>query len=87
MKEGSQKFYVQDTRQYVGTCMLWWEEGSCGYTYNLSEAKVFTQDEIDKMYSIKEGTKRAWPQEYIDKRVEVHVDMQSCSYEDVKGES
>ena len=75
-------FYVQDARQYVGNSMLWWKHDNCGYVCNIKEAKVFTQAEIDGMCSINEGSKKAWPKEYIDERKEDHIDMQSCNHDE-----
>ncbi len=74
----NEKYYVQDARGNVGNSMLWWKHDNCGYTTDLREAKVFTVMEIAKMYSIADGTKKAWPKEYIDERIEHHIDMQSC---------
>ena len=74
----SKGYYVQDARGYVGNCMLWWKSNNCGYTCDLREAKVFTLPEIAKMHSVADGTKKAWPKDYIDARQEPHVDMQSC---------
>ena len=78
----AKRFYVQDKRSYVGNCITWWKEDNCGYVCDIRKARVFTQDEIDKMYSTKKGgNKRAWPKEYIDQRVSHHIDMQDCDTE------
>lgn len=78
----AKEFYVQDKRSCVGNCMTWWKEDSCGYVCDIRQAKIFTQDEIDKMHSCKTGgNKRAWPKEYIDERVSHHIDMQDCDFE------
>lgn len=31
-------YYIQDTRQIVGNCALWWRKDGHGYTCNLDEA-------------------------------------------------
>lgn len=31
-------YYIQDTRQCVGNCALWWKKDGQGYTCNLAEA-------------------------------------------------
>ena len=75
-------FYVQNVSQgFVGNSMLWWKLYNCGYTCDIRNAREFTKAEIDKMYSIEEGTKRAWPVEYIDERIQHHIDMQDVDHE------
>ena len=51
------------------------------YSCDIKEAKVFEQTELDEMHSIKDGTKRAWPKEYIDARIGHHIDTQVCDHE------
>jgi hypothetical protein len=41
----TQKYYLQDSRQYVGNDMLFWRKGRSGYTTNLDEAHEFTLEE------------------------------------------
>lgn len=78
----NQLYYVQNVSQgMVGNSILWWKEGNCGYVCDVRLAKKFTQAEIDKLSSIKEGVKRAWPVEYIDMRIQHHVDFQDCKHE------
>lgn len=31
-------YYIEDTRQIVGNCALWWREGGHGYTCDLKQA-------------------------------------------------
>ena len=35
-------FYVQDNRQYVGNCVLWWCPEGAGYTCHLKNAGLWT---------------------------------------------
>ena len=76
-----QLYYVQDQRSSVGNSMLWWKKDNCGYVCDIRKARKFTKVEIDKMLSIKDGSKRAWPVKYIDIRVQHHVDMQDVTYD------
>lgn len=39
--ESEPLFFVQDTRQVVGNCALWWRPDGAGYTINLDEAGTF----------------------------------------------
>lgn len=83
-EETAKLFYVQDKRSHVGNSITWWKEDNCGYVCDIREARIFTQVEIDKLDSCKDGNKRAWPKKYIDQRVSQlnHVDMQYCDYEE-----
>lgn len=38
-------FYIRDKRQVVGNCALWWCPNGHGYTCNLDEAGLFTEEE------------------------------------------
>jgi len=35
-------YFIQDTRSYVGNCVVWWGKDSRGYTTNISEAGRYT---------------------------------------------
>jgi len=57
-------FYVQDRRQVVGNCVLWWAEGRAGYTCELDRAHRFTEDEV--MSRNWRKTDIPWPCDLID---------------------
>lgn len=44
--EGPELYVVQDTRQIVGNCALWWSKDAKGYTCDLSEAHRYTEAEV-----------------------------------------
>lgn len=46
----SGKFYMMDTRQFVGNNILFWKKPS-GYTCHLDEAEVFTKEEAEDIYA------------------------------------
>lgn len=39
-------YYLQDARSYCGDIMIWWRIGGKGYTTDLDQAQVFTEDEL-----------------------------------------
>ena len=47
-------YYIQDSRQYVGNCVLWWAKGGNGYTCNLLKAALYTEEEAKKICSDRE---------------------------------
>lgn len=71
---GAQHFYLQDSRGYVGNNVSWWAQGG-SYTTNLENAKAFTLDEAQRQHDSRE-TDIPWPQNYIDARSRLVVDMQ-----------
>src|SRR5690348_7926541 len=73
-------YYLQDKRQYVGNCMLWWRKGGAGYCCDLHEAGVFTKEEAYRQHAVRE-TDIPWPKEYIDRRSALYVDHQRVDRE------
>jgi hypothetical protein len=43
------KYYIQDTRQVVGNCALWWAADGKGYTTQLEEAGVYEEAEANQI--------------------------------------
>jgi hypothetical protein len=62
-------YYIQDTRQVVGNCVLWWCSKGAGYTCDISEAGCFTEEEIKG----RRDTDVPWPCEEIDALTVKHV--------------
>jgi len=65
-------FYIQDTRQYVGNCCLWWGPDSGGYTTQIDEAGVYGRKEAQEIVQNR-GTDKAWPKRLVDSAVCRHV--------------
>jgi hypothetical protein len=38
------EYFIQDTRIYVGNCVLWWGPDNRGYTTNINEAGRYTEE-------------------------------------------
>jgi len=64
-----QLYYIQDSRQMVGNCILWWCPDSKGYTTQIDEAGLYTKKEVEGMRSTDVG----WPKEFVDAHVSKHV--------------
>jgi len=45
VKSPSGVYLIQDTRQFVGNCILWWRHEGKGYTTEFAEAGRFTEAE------------------------------------------
>jgi hypothetical protein len=66
------RYYIQDTRSYVGNDCLWWCPNGNGYTTNLSDAGIYDRQHA-KSYR---ETDHAWPVEEIEPLTYRTVDMQ-----------
>lgn len=69
------KFYLQDSRRYVGNDVLWWAIGGNGYTSDLRQAEVYTREEALSHHQARE-TDIPWPCDYIQGKTRPAVDMQ-----------
>ena len=67
----SQEYYIQNVRPHLSDKypMIFWTKNNHGWRYNIGNARVFSQAEVDQMPSIVVGTEIAWPVEYIQGRV------------------
>lgn len=74
MSNEQPRFYLQDSRSFTGTNVMWWRDGG-GYTSDLSQAQVFTKQEAQAQHNMRE-TDIPWPVPYIDARARLVVDMQ-----------
>lgn len=68
-------FYLQDSRTFVGNDVRWWAKDDKGYTTDLRNAEVYSQEEAQRHHNCRE-TDIPWPKEYIDARTYPAVDMQ-----------
>lgn len=66
-------YYIQDTRQVVGNCAMWWCPKGAGYTCNIAEAGRFTEAEIEG----RRDTDVPWPCEEIDALAIKHVRVEA----------
>lgn len=64
-----QLYYVQDTRQMVGNCMLLWGIANQGYTTEVDKAGLYTKADIKGMRKTDIG----WPKEVIERNVTTHI--------------
>lgn len=72
------KYYIQDkSRGYSGNSMVWWKHNNCGYVCDIQKARIWSKKEAEQM--CRQGDDLVmWPKEYIDERIQHHIDMQLC---------
>ncbi len=75
-------YYVQDTRQVVGNCILWWAKDGAGYCCNLPDAGEYTGVRCARL----RHTDVPWPVDYVRAHTVVHVrgDVAAFSLVDYK---
>jgi hypothetical protein len=69
--ESSKKFFIQDTRQKVGNCILLWAHDGCGYTTDLDKAWLVTADWKGRKTDV------LWPEETLRALARPRVDFQT----------
>nr|WP_313269016.1 hypothetical protein [Stenotrophomonas geniculata] len=73
--EQANLFYIQDTRQFVGNCPMWWGPNGSGYVTRLDEAGRYTEQEAIRQNRTRE-TDIPWPCSEIDALARQTVDCQ-----------
>lgn len=48
--ETSNLYLIQDSRSYVGNCVLWWGPNRCGYTTDITEAGLYSKEEAEQQH-------------------------------------
>lgn len=68
-------YFIQDTRQFVGNCVMWWGENRNGYVSRLDRAGKYTREDAQKICGSR-GTDRMWPCSLIEPIAGPTVDFQ-----------
>lgn len=70
-----QLFYIQDGRQVVGNCIVFWREDGQGYSSDLKQAWRIP---YEKALAIEQGRESEilWPCDIIDAHAKIHIDIQ-----------
>ncbi len=69
------KFFIQDTRQYVGNCVYWWAKERKGYTCHLENAMEVDEVEAREIEASR-GTDKAWSADVVRAAASLQVDNQ-----------
>lgn len=73
-----ERYYIQDTRNYLGNAMMWWGPNNGGYTADISKAGKYTLEEA-KRHHASRSTDVAWACGYIDAKKVSVIDAQYVS--------
>lgn len=80
-------FYIQNRDAgFLGNAIMFHRKGSCGYTADLDNSEIFTEEEASKICKGDPSKHKAWPVEYIDnnKGIQRIVDSQYIFSEHIK---
>lgn len=76
----SQLYYIEDTRQVVGNCVLWWGKDRAGYFCALDDAGLYSGMEAADIVGLRsEKTDVAWPRELVEASAVRHVRSEPLS--------
>jgi hypothetical protein len=73
--KNSRLYYMRDTRQVVGNCILWWGKNNSGYTCDLDRAEVYPEDVAMSMHRSR-ASDVPYPKDLMDSIAYRHVDHQ-----------
>ena len=76
----SNLYYIQDARQYVGNCVLWWGKAGSGYTTHLDEAGLYDEEYLKTL----RPSDVPWPEDIIKAAASLQVDMQRLDSPEAK---
>jgi hypothetical protein len=62
-------WYVQH-KGYSGDCLIWWRKGRAGYTLDLDQAMVVSEEESKAICRSRPDEDIAWSKEFIDETTE-----------------
>lgn len=65
-----EKFFIQDKRQYVGNCMVFWKKEGRGYTTDLNDAWLVDADWKERETDV------LWPEGLMRSLAKPRVDIQ-----------
>lgn len=76
-------YYIQCTSDYAYDYILWWKSDSKGYTHNLNEAGLYTEEQAKTICGLR-GEEVAWPEEEVKKYTEAAVSIEVLRQNNVK---
>lgn len=56
-------YYIVSNKQADGATKIFWKENGCGYTLNLDEAGIYTEEDVERMkYKVisKDNLREQW---------------------------
>ena len=79
----NKKYYIQDSRHYVGDSVLWWAKDRGGYTVDITRAHICDKQEAQEICSNRKND-IVWDKNYIDQKISSHVNAEHISREEME---
>lgn len=81
------QYYIQNRDAgFMGNAIVFWRKGCCGYTADLDQSELFSEEDAKRICLGSPKKNLAWPKEYIDnnKGIQRIVDSQYIFSENIK---
>lgn len=81
------EYYIQNKdRGYLGNAIFFWKKGCNGYTVDLNQSEIFTEEEAAEICKGDPSKNKAWPVEYINsnKGIQKIIDSQYIDEKNIK---
>lgn len=75
MMEVAPRYYIQDTRSFVGNAVVWWRPEGKGYTCHLDDAGLFSEEEARRIERDR-STDKPIREDIAREAASLHVDAQ-----------
>lgn len=81
------QYYIQNKDAgYLGNAIIFWAKESRGYTANINNAEIFSEEEARKICNANPEKNKAWDVDYIENNqgIQKIVDSQYLDYSQIK---
>lgn len=81
------EYYIQNKDAgFLGNAIMFWRKGSYGYTADLNESEIFSEEDAAKICKANPDKNKAWEVEYINNNrgIQKIVDSQYLDYSEIK---
>lgn len=79
--DSEQLYYIQDSRSYVGNCMVFWGHNNNGYVCDISKVGLYTYEQAIEQFKSR-STDIPWKKQDIEKGIKRFVDHQYVKKDD-----
>lgn len=76
-------YYIQDTRSYIGNCMVFWGPNQSGYVTDIRKAGLYSEKAAREICQNRK-TDVAYPEDYIKQKLQITCDMQYVDFSKAK---
>lgn len=78
LKKPTDLYYIQDSREYVGNCVVFWGKNNSGYVCDITKAGLYTYEEAMSQHKSRH-TDIPWLKEDVENALRTFCDVQYLS--------